>query len=165
MPVSNSISIKITPEAFAKCEAAIEVLRLELEPYLIALTPKERKTIPKMSDKSQAFVEKIVLYLNSNPEFAPPFLNPDELKIDFEAVKELNKLFRPLKQVTSLLDDTIKLSGGEAYTSSLAYYNSVKFAKRSDVLDAKTIYNDLKQRFPQKGKSSSKKESEVLLKE
>ncbi len=40
MPEKNQVSIKISPEVLAKCMAAIEVLRTELEPYLIALTPK-----------------------------------------------------------------------------------------------------------------------------
>ncbi len=118
-----------------------------------------------MSDKTQAFVEKIVSYIDSNPEFTPQFLNTDELKIDFKSVEELNSMFRPLNQITSLLDDTIKLSGGEAYTSSLLYYNSVKFATKSDVLNAKPIYDDLKQRFPQKGRPPINKALEELQKE
>ena len=152
MPEKNQVSIKITPEVFAKCEAAVAVLRKELEPYLIALTPKERRTILKMSDKSQTFVKKVINYTDTNPLFSPNYLNVDELKTDFKAVTDLTLLFRPLKILTSLLDDTIKLSGGEAYTSSLAYYNGVKFAKNADVPDAKPIYDDLKARFPQKGK-------------
>jgi hypothetical protein len=39
------------------------------------------------------------------------------------------------------------MSGSEAYTAALAYYNSVKQAAKMNVPNAKSIYKDLKQRF------------------
>lgn len=161
LPRENRVSIELTPEALTKCEDAIKTLKTELEPYLIALTSTERRDIPKMSDKTYAFVKKIITYTDENPQFLPYFMDADELKTDFNAVSQLNKIFTPLNQLTSLLDDTIKQSGGEAYLTGLAYYNSVKQANKMDIPDAKPIYDDLKKRFPQTGRPPRQKDPEL----
>jgi len=103
-----------------------------------------------MSDKTIPFVEKTLNYAETVPKFAPPYMNVDELKVDFTAVKELSAILNPLVGVTSKLDDSKMISGSEAYISALSYYNSVKLAAKMDIPDAKPIYDDLKQRFIKK---------------
>ncbi|MBU2494672.1 MAG: hypothetical protein KJ571_18780 [Bacteroidetes bacterium] len=115
---------------------------------MVALSADERKNLAKMSDKTIPFVEKTLNYAESDPEFAPAYLNVDELKIDMKAVGQLKAFFLPLEQLNANLDDTILLAGSEAYVAALAYYNSVKQAAKMNVLKAKTIYEDLSQRFP-----------------
>lgn len=107
-----------------------------------------------MSDRTTPFVEKVLNYSVSNPSFSPKYLNIDDLKIDLEAVNTLNQIFRPLSQIVSGLDDTILLSGSEAYTAALSYYNSVKQAAKMNVQEAKPIYEELSKRFPGRPKKS-----------
>ena len=57
------------------------------------------------------------------------------------------ELARPIEQLNRTLDDTIMLSGSEAYVAALAYYNSVKRAAKINVPGALTIHEDLKKRF------------------
>jgi hypothetical protein len=45
----------------------------KLKPHIIALTPDERRAIPKMSDKTLPFMEKTLDYYQAAPQFAPPF--------------------------------------------------------------------------------------------
>ncbi|MCF8259914.1 MAG: hypothetical protein K9J12_04015 [Melioribacteraceae bacterium] len=148
MPESNQVSIQIPPEVLQEIQTAVTNIQTKLAPYLIALSPEERHQIPKMSDKTTPFVEKTISYTESNPQFAPPYMKADEMKIDFDAVQTLKTIFNPLNQLVSNLDDSIMLSGSEAYIGSLAYYNSVKLASKMDVPGAKPICDDLKQRFP-----------------
>jgi hypothetical protein len=49
------------------------------------------------------------------------------------------------------------VAGSEAYLGALSYYNSVKYATKLNVADAKIIYEDLKQRF-QKSRTSGEAE-------
>jgi hypothetical protein len=56
--------------------SAIKVLEEKLMPYLIALTPSQRLELPKMSDKTLPFVEKIKEYFVTAPEFIPAFTIP-----------------------------------------------------------------------------------------
>jgi len=52
------------------------------------------------------------------------------------------------------LNDTIMLSGSEAYVAALAFYKSVKVAASMNVAGAQPIYEDLKKRFEGQGRSS-----------
>ncbi len=148
----NQISITISPEDKAAIDTSLETLKTKLQPYLIALSADERHALPKMSDKTISFVDKALIYASSNPEFAPPYLNKSELSKDVTAVETLNGFSKQLAQITTGLDDTIMLAGSEAYVAALSYYNSVKEAARRDIVNAKPVYEDLKQRFPQRSK-------------
>jgi len=57
-------------------------------------------------------------------------------------------VFSPLQQLVNLVDDTMLLSGSEAYMASLAFYNYIKGAEKAGVAGADMIYDDLKKRFP-----------------
>ena len=150
MPESNQVSIVIPQEVLTEVETAVATIKNKLEPYLVSLTPEERRDMVKMSDKTFPFVEKTLNYAESVPKFAPPYMNVAELKVDFTAVKDLSSILNPLLEVTSNLEDSKMVSGGEAYVSALAYCNSVKLAAKMDIPDAKPIYDDLKQRFVKK---------------
>ena len=155
MPTDNKISIAITAEDLTAINGALTTLKTKLQPYLIALTPDERHDLFKMSDKSVSFVNKSLSYAATNPEFAPPFINTMEMSKDVQAVDVLNPISSALQQITSNTEDTIMLAGSEALVTSLAYYNTVKEAAKRDVPNAKTIYEDLKQRFPQSGRQAT----------
>ncbi len=147
MATENVVSIKISKEDQNKVSKAISDLNNILKPLLISLTSTQRREIPKMGDGTEPFVEKVLDYAQSNPEFAPAYLDIPEASVDFEAVKALTGFYRPLLQLQQQLDDSIMLSGSEAYVAALAYYNSVKIATRMNVPGAKAIYEDLRQRF------------------
>jgi hypothetical protein len=154
----NSVSIQISDADMDKVLDALKTIDAILKPYLVALTPAERQALPKMSDKTTPFVEKCLEYAQTNPQFAPSYMNVGELLIDMKAVNDLTKILRPIEQLNENLNDTTMLSGSEAYTAALTYYNSVKQAAKMNVPNAKTIYEDLVKRFE---KSSKKKEKTV----
>ena len=49
-----------------------------------------------------------------------------------------------LAQLATGIDDTVMISGGEAYNASLVFYNAVK----QNVPGAKAVYEELQKRFP-----------------
>lgn len=151
----NLVSIKISPADLTKILEAIKTIEQTLKPYLIALTPDQRRELPKMSDKTMPFVNKVLDYIGMKPQFAPTYLNIEELKIDLQAVADLTQIYRSIEQLYENLNDTITRAGSEAYVTSLAFYNSVKQAAKMNIPDAKTIFNDLKVRF-EKAMSASK---------
>ncbi len=159
MAAENRVSIAISPEDQAAINSAIGTIKTKLTPHLIALRPDERKELPKMSDKTIPFVNKVLSYASSNPEFLPPFVQQVELNKDVNAVNTLNSVLKQLEQITDGIDDTMMLAGSEAYIASLSYYNSVKQGAKMNVPNAKIIFDDLKARFPQKlGKAESQPE-------
>lgn len=152
MPTENQVSVSFTAEETAAINGAVTTLKNVLQPKLISLTTQERQELAKMSEKTVSFVEKSLYFAKTNSEFAPPYLNVPALDIDVTGVKQLSEFEKPLEQVLSSLNDTIMLAGSEAYSASLTYYNSVKQASKQNVQNAKVIYEDLRARFPQKGK-------------
>ena len=118
-----------------------------LKPYLIALRPMERRDMSKMSDKTLPFVEKTIAYCESAPQFAPAFMNVEQLNVDFEVYNQLIPLLRLSRQLTSGLDDTSMKIGSGCFNNALTYYNLAKLGSRMDVPGAKTIYDDLRKRF------------------
>ncbi len=121
MSTENLISVEITPEDKEAIEAAIKVLEDKLMPYLTALTPAQRKSLPKMSDKTAPFVDKVKEYFKNAPEFIPAFVSLPEFDKDYDANALLTNFFRRLEPVVGGLDDTRILTGSECYKPALAY--------------------------------------------
>ncbi len=156
--MENRISIDIPEADILAVKAALQQVQTILAPYVIALTPEQRKTIPKMSDGTEPFVEKVMDYSVSNVQFLPPFVDQDELQKDWKAVSGLLPLLRMVDQIQDNLGDTTMLAGSEAYIGALSYYNSVKQAAKVNVPDAKAIYEDLRKRFEKRSRNGTSPE-------
>lgn len=123
-----------------------------LKPYLLTLTPDERKYILKKGDKSDSFVNKALEYTKTNPEFIPQFLNASDFEIDVTDADNLIGIISMATQLYNGLDDTAMIAGSEGYYAALAYYNSVQMAVSQNIPGAKAIYEELKKRFPGKSR-------------
>jgi hypothetical protein len=154
--MENKISIEISPEDLQAIKDAIAVLAAKLSPVLIALTNEQRKKRYKMGEASRPYVEKIVEYSVSNPQFLPSFTNVGELLKDWKAYQELTPIYNALNQLNSNLNDTMLELGVDLMRFANAYYNQVKQGVKMDVPNAKPIEADLKVRYEQK---SRKKEN------
>ena len=132
--VNSSIPEGVIAEATTKLTDVVNILK----PYLIALSPTERHDLPKMSDGTLPFVQKCLDYCKSNPEFAPAYVNYNELTEDMKMYQQLLPLYRTVLQLENKLNDTSMQAGAESYVSSLSYYNSVKNAAKYDAPGAKS---------------------------
>ena len=145
--MENKINNTIPTEVINEVRQLLDNAAIVLKPYLIALSPAERQSIPKMSDKTQPFVEKIIAYTDTSPQFVPPYMDKEVLESDMATYNQLIPLFRAVKQLSDGLDDTSMQAGAECYTNALIYYNSVNQATKADVPGAKAICEDLRKRF------------------
>ena len=150
MSNSNQISMVIPPEVIEQAKQLFTQAHQVLAPYLINLTPDERVQLPKMGDKSIPFVTKGADYMQLTGTPAPPYINPEELKVDLNAFETLRQIRQIAQPVVDMLDDTMLLCGSEAYVSVLAFYNYLKGAAKMNVPGAKTILEDLSTRFPRR---------------
>jgi len=78
--MGNLISTQIPEEALTNSLTAVKTISDNLKPYLKPLTAEDRKTLAKMNDKTQPFVEKTLNYAEVNSQFVPPYVNISELK-------------------------------------------------------------------------------------
>jgi hypothetical protein len=159
MSKENRISITIPPADLQAVQQALANIQAILAPYVVAMTPEDRKKILKMGDSSEPFVSKVMDYAISDPQFLPPYMQVAEMKKDWEAVVNLLPVFRVLQQLDDNLSDTVMLAGSEAYEAALAYYGSVKMAANMNIPGAKAIYDDLKKRFEGQGRRRPNSES------
>ncbi|HZL10657.1 MAG TPA: hypothetical protein VFC65_11725 [Prolixibacteraceae bacterium] len=157
--MENKINLPIPEADIDLVTSKLEEVITVLKPHLIALTPAERQELPKMSDGTLPFVQKCLSYCKSNPEFAPAFINFDGLDADMKVYQQLLPIYRLILQLENKLNDTTMQAGAESYVSSLNYYNSVKYAVRSDIPGAKAIYEDLKKRFVHAAKPAATAEN------
>jgi len=157
MSIENKVKIVLTDEQKATIDAALKSLKDTLGPVLISLTPDEKKSMLILGDKTLSFVNKNLMYSNQNPEFIPSYLNQTDWSVDMQAWNDLAPINSQLKELNSLLNDTIALCGNEAYRQALTYYNNVKQAAKDNVPSAKPIYEELKQQYP-----NHKKNKEIV---
>jgi hypothetical protein len=144
---SNIHQASIPAEVLEQALMRAREIRDLLSPYATVLTVEQRRTLPKMGDKSLAFVEKAFELMRDNPHLVPPYINLNDFNIDFADAHNLTPLVVSLQQLTQTVDDTHLLAGSEAYQTALAFYNSVKQASKQGVTGAKAIYETLKARF------------------
>ena len=153
MSLSNKISIEITPDQSAAIAAAFQQLKTVLAPVLtINLTAEDRQSTLKMGDKTLAFVNKTLDYAAQNETLVPSYVDLSEARKDNKLAADLYVIFQQLSTLLRAVEDTGMVAGSEAYEAALIIYHSIKGASRSDIPGTQAIYNDLKQRFPGRGK-------------
>ena len=148
MANDNKSIVAIPTAVTAQITDLLNQANAALQPYVTALTNDERRGLAKMSDKTQAFVQKVVGYATSNPEFVPSFMDAKDLAIDFGNATGLDPVFQLAQQLCNSLNDTQMVAGSEAYMNALKFYNSSKQGDKSGVPGARSIYEDLRMRFP-----------------
>ncbi|BAX81659.1 cytochrome P450 family protein [Labilibaculum antarcticum] len=152
--MENNLKFSLTKEESDQVDQAVNTLKTILEPKLISLAASDKRDMPKMGDKTLAFVEKSVGYGGMYPDFMPKFIDVDEAKTDLRSVKGLKQLLTPLLRITNELDDTMTMAGSEAYSSALSIYKVLKNAANMGQAGAQEASDDLKSRFPGKRKSA-----------
>ncbi|MEH2275535.1 MAG: hypothetical protein V7K40_12300 [Nostoc sp.] len=126
---------------------AISTIKEKL-PFLVDLSSDDRKTLPKMGDKSRAFVSKALEVAAQNPEFLPRSFDLDEMRKDVQLFEALYPVLLSLTQLQELVDDTSLAVGSEAYAAALQVYNYAKASGQGAGLDA--VVAKMGQRFARK---------------
>jgi hypothetical protein len=139
----NRISIAFTEAEISDINTAIQTLQSKLFPKLIALTKEDKQSVPKIKEKAVPFMEKSLQYMETNPEFIPPYFDKAEVNKDFDGFRTMTNFLRLLAPTISNTEDTAFLCGSESYQGALNYYNSAKQAAKMNVPNAKAIYEDL----------------------
>jgi len=133
---------------------AIATIKQKL-PFLIDLSPEERRALPHMGDKSRVFVSKAADVAAQNPDFLPRSFNVEELCRDAELFAALQPITLALTQLQELVDDTQVEVGGEAYAGALVVYNYAKNSGQGLALDS--VADELGRRFARKASGAAPK--------
>lgn len=160
MKIQNLVSTTLPAEDKTAIMDAIQTLVTKM-PFLISLTNDQRRGGMKLGDKTVGFVDKVVDYSQSNPDFVPAYLDLTEFNNDYLLIKDLSEILRVLQPVVQNIEDTTTEAGIEALGAAMVFYNSVKSAAKQGVPGAKSIYDDLQKRFPGASGNSAANNAEV----
>jgi hypothetical protein len=130
---------------------AVATIKAKL-PFLIDLNADERKALPKMGDKSRAFVSKALEVATQNPDFLPRSFDLEELRKDVQLFEAMYPIVVALTQLQELVDDTCLAAGSEAYAAALQVYNYAKASGQGSGLDA--VVGEMGQRFARKSRKA-----------
>jgi len=122
-------------------------------PFLIDLNAEDRRALPKLGDKSQAFVDQGLILANQNSGFLPRNFDLDEYRRDVTLFKQLQPLVMALGQLQGKLEDTLLAAGSDAYTQTLLVYQAAKLAGKDGSLEQHL--DSLGRRFARKSSNGS----------
>ncbi len=151
-PMTDLITQAVPAKALADALAAIRQARQALAPYLVALTPEERAALPKMGDKSVAFVTKAAEFAQSLPTLMPQYLDVPGLVIDAGVSADLLPLYLELNGFATDVDSTRLEAGSEGYSAALVAYSALKTAATLNQPGAQAAVAELEPRFAGQGK-------------
>jgi hypothetical protein len=155
---NQSISAQLSLSDRDAVMAAIATIKAKL-PFLIDLSADERKALPKMGDKSRAFVSKAMEVATQNPDFLPRSFDLAELQKDVQLFEALYPVLMSLTQLQDLVDDTCLAVGSEAYAAALQVYTYAKAGGQGTGLE--TAVEELGLRFARKPRKSKSQTASV----
>lgn len=155
---TNQISATITEADRDKVLAAVATIKEKL-PFLMGLTSEQRKSLPKMGDKSRAFVSKALEVATQNSDFLPRSFDLEEMRKDVQLFEAMYPIVVALTQLQELVDDTCLATGSEAYAAALQVYNYAKASGQGGGLDA--VVSEMGQRFARKPRKAKAQEGTV----
>lgn len=144
MPYQN-ISAEVSDADLQAVKTALETVRQKL-PFLVTLTPAERRHLFKMGDKSLAFVQNSLQAARNNPGILPASFDLPGFERDVKLAVVLNDVVGSLRQMTSQVDDTLLGVGSEAMNAATEVYGYVKAAVRKTP-GLKPVATQLGERF------------------
>ena len=164
--MKNNNHIQVIPnDVLAQAQTKIDEAMEILASYLMSLTPDERRKMPKAGRKSINFVEKSFEYAKQNPGLVPAFLDMETFGIDVEGSRRLWTLINSVRQLEQHLCDTEMSAGSEAYQAALKFYSFVKMAAKQNLMGAKTVFQELKVRFPRRKRKADESSPTPAVKE
>ncbi len=140
---ATAVPAKVLADALQKIREA----RAALAPYLHPLTPQQRQDLPKMGDKTLAFVTKLAEYAQALPALMPSYLDVPGLALDAATSNDLLTLYLETDGLALDLDSTRMVAGSEGYTAALIGYGALQGAAKNNQPGAQAAVAELAPRF------------------
>lgn len=154
----EKVNAELSKETREALFAIVPSIREKL-PFLIELSPSEKRKMSKIGDKNQLFVEKVLELAKRNPGFLPRDFDVEGLEKDYNLFKDLSNFLSALKKLIEEVEDTATAVGSDAYSEGLIVYDYVK-AKGKATAGLEGAAKELKRWFARAPKSSKPNKSE-----
>lgn len=156
MAIDNMISLTLSADELKKLDDALTAIEEVINGKFISLTPTERQSHGRVSDKTEDWIGKVKESMEQNPALVLSHIDVNEYNNDFTARKALMPRINRIEKIYHLFEDTNLLLGSDLYHNAITFYKGLKAGAQTDAPGAKTVYGSLSARFP--GRPSSVKE-------
>ena len=140
---------EITADARAAILAAFDTIEKSL-PFLVSLSPDERKTLLHMGDRNKAFVERTVEGAHIVPELLPRSMTLADIDRRLTLYRALSPIVARITSLSEQVQDTQDQVGDQLCTQSLEIYRYFKAAGRTEGLDE--LIGNMSRRFSGQGR-------------
>jgi hypothetical protein len=148
----NIISATLTTVDKNNIKNNIEAIRL-IVTFLKNLTPRERKKLYKMGQKSMGFVKNTLSAMKANPSAVPASFSVSEFEKDLQLYLDLMDVASQLGPLWEGVQDTMILLGSELMKQARLGYKLIREASKGD-LALDTTAKELGIRFKRSARSS-----------
>ncbi len=148
------ISEELTDEQMTQLGQSLTGMEAILA-FPINLTPRQRRSLQTMGDRSLPFVERTVEIASKNPDLVPEYLNLDRLNRYFELSTELFSVLSKLTRLREKAEDAHYVAGAQALDWSRKFYLYLKSAAKAGVPGTDNYVQELSRRYkPRKRKET-----------
>ncbi len=134
--VANRIEAHLTKEDQQEVLDALAEIR-ELLPFLLNLTAEERQALPKMGERSRAFVDEALALARENPELTPEDFDLEDMEEDIALYDNLQPILFGVMQLEDLLLSTAVAASSDVYSAALEIYERAKGEGKAEKLEAR----------------------------
>jgi len=122
---------------------------------MVSLSPEQRRSVPRMGGKSEAFCRQTLSLLGQNPQVVNPNLGLPEAEGDLALLDALRPRLQRLERLTARGSDTRMVLGSDVMATALHGYKLLKVSGKGQSLDA--LQSALATRFTKRSRSTEAK--------
>jgi hypothetical protein len=132
MANDNRISAQVTDAVKTQILAKLAEIKALL-PFLINLTPAERRSIPHLGTERGAMDEAFWAEMAAHPELVPSFINMSNLALDRALRSVLAEIAARTAELHEGVTDTGQAAGSDIFMGYMAFYANVQQAAKRGV--------------------------------
>ena len=132
---TDRISLTLPAAKLTAVDNALSALESALTD-LVALEPAQRRRLPRMGGKSEAFCRQTLSVVAQNPQVVNPSLGLPAAQADLAALDQLRPRRQRLQKLQERMMDTETLLGSDVMSTALEAYGLLKISGKSQGLSA-----------------------------
>jgi hypothetical protein len=158
---AHSHNQSIPEVIISAAESSLDAQLQAITTYATPLTAKDRRAILKMGPKTFQFVALAHTLAEQNPQLTSKSFDMAAFTLDYQDAQGLSALLNKSRQLTEILEDIVMTAGSDAHHYALNFYADVRSQADRNIPEAKTVYEQLKSVYPNKGRKRRAAASEV----
>ena len=136
--MSNLVSTQISDEDLQTVLQAINTIHEKL-PFLMKLSPGDKKTTAMLDDGRYPFAIKAVDYASREVSISPNAQLLEEAQKDMNVYDKLQTVDRELSRLSEMVCDTRMMAGAELYTFARVAYKMAKISASLGKLETNLV--------------------------